>query len=205
MPAANFKIWWDGDLLGEILNNTNVTKWGHQGNRSTSIFSASGCRNTWRNAPPFYGDVLGDWREEVLWETSDYSELRLYSSKEPTEERLYTLAHNPGYRACLSVKGYYQSNLVDYYLGDGMSDPSVPDISVVGNPSPIVEKPKSSPLASRFGFLFKAVFKGSPLTLPQPWAGKVTSVIICDLKGNALLKAEVNGNTINLKNQMVPT
>jgi rhamnogalacturonan endolyase len=37
--------------------------------------------------------------------------------------RLYTLAHNPAYRNGLTVKGYIQLSLPDYYLRDGMSAP----------------------------------------------------------------------------------
>lgn len=123
MPHVNFNIWWDGDLLGEILNSTTIYKWDYENSRQSTIFSGSGIRSTWRNAPPFYGDVIGDWREEVLWETSDYSALRLYSTTDSSSHRITTLSQNRGYRNCLTVKGYYQSNWTDYYLGDGMFDP----------------------------------------------------------------------------------
>ena len=59
----------------------------------------------------------------MLWETNDYSALRLYSTTELSSYRFTTLAQNRGYRNCLTVKGYYQSNWTDYYLGDGMFDP----------------------------------------------------------------------------------
>src|SRR5262249_20255644 len=52
----------------------------------------------------------------------------------PTNIRLYTLPHNPTYRACMTVKGYLQSHLVDYYLGQGMSAPPTPNIRYVGGP-----------------------------------------------------------------------
>jgi hypothetical protein len=42
------------------------------------------------------------------------------------------MAHNAEYRNSMTVKGYYQSHMVDYYLGDGMSTPPRPDIRVVG-------------------------------------------------------------------------
>ncbi len=120
MPYVNFNIWWDGDLLGEILNSTTIYKWNYENSSQSTIFTSSGVHATWRNAPPFYGDVIGDWREEVLWETSDYSALRLYTTTDTTSHSIISLAQNRGYRNCLTVKGYYQSNLVDFYLGDGM-------------------------------------------------------------------------------------
>lgn len=81
-----------------------------------------------RNAPVLYGDLLGDWREEVLYETSDFKELRLYTTTIPSDVRIYTLPHNPAYRNGLAVKGYMQSLLTDYYLGDGISEPKYPNI-----------------------------------------------------------------------------
>lgn len=128
MPTANFKIWWDGDLLGEILDRTYVNKWNYNRLVSERLLTGTSIRNTWRNAPPFYGDILGDWREEILWERDDYSALRIYTTDIPTQNRIYTLPHNPAYRNCLAIKGYYQSNLVDYYLGEGMTLPPAPKI-----------------------------------------------------------------------------
>lgn len=88
--------------------------------------------SSWRNAPPFHEDVLGDWREEVLKETSDHSALRLYSTSIPTKLRLYTLPHNPEYRRGFTVRGYLQSLLVDYYLGYDMEEPPQPAICTFG-------------------------------------------------------------------------
>ncbi len=124
MPTVNFNIWWDEDLLGEVLDKTKIYKWTYETAIQRTIFGGVGIRNTWRNAPPFYGDVIGDWREEVLWETDDHSALRLYTTTKVTPHRIPSLAQNRGYRNCLTVKGYYQSNWTDYYLGDGMEDPN---------------------------------------------------------------------------------
>jgi rhamnogalacturonan endolyase len=131
MPVTNFKIWWDADLLGEILDRTNIYKWNYKENKMDSLFSGKDLIHAARNAPPLYGDLFGDWREEVLWEAADHSSFRIYSTTIPTDYALYTLPHNPAYRACLAVKGYYQSNLVDYYLGDGMKMPSPPKIQIL--------------------------------------------------------------------------
>ncbi len=128
MPVANFKIWWDGDLLSELLDRTYIDKWNYQRVTPERLLTGANIRNTWRNAPPFYGDILGDWREEVLWEKDDYSALRIYTTDILTNNKLYTLPHNPAYRNCMALKGYYQSNLVDYYLGDGMAAPVQPSI-----------------------------------------------------------------------------
>ncbi|MBA2945577.1 rhamnogalacturonan lyase family protein [Streptomyces himalayensis] len=116
-PSVNFRIWWDGDKASENLDYTHVEKWDPASQTSARIFEPSGVLSGARNATPFYGDILGDWREEILAETADHTALRLYTTTEPTNTRLYTLAQNPGYRLGWTVRGYLQSTYTDYYLG----------------------------------------------------------------------------------------
>ena len=132
-PWPNFRIWWDGDVLSENLNREIVEKWNPATGGTTRLLTASddGSVDSWRDAAQFYGDILGDWREEVVFEKSDHSALLIYTTPIPTTTRLYTLPHNPEYRACFTVKGYLQSNMLDYYLGDGMTPPPVPNITPV--------------------------------------------------------------------------
>jgi len=40
---------------------------------------------------PLYGDMFGDWREEVMLENS--GAIRIYATAIPTDKRLYTLMH----------------------------------------------------------------------------------------------------------------
>jgi autotransporter-associated beta strand protein len=132
IPASypNLRLWWDGDVLSEMLDGVKFNKWNYTGSYETRMLTASdyGVTYTWRNVPVLYGDIFGDWREEVVYETTDHTKLRIFTTTIPTNVRLYTLAHNPEYRLCLATKGYYQSAQVDFYLGDGMSTPPVPPI-----------------------------------------------------------------------------
>ncbi|MFH8533789.1 hypothetical protein ACH4GE_35880 [Streptomyces tendae] len=116
-PSVNFRIWWDGDKASELLDFTHVAKWDPATGTSTTIFEPSGVLSGARDATPFYGDILGDWREEILAETADHTALRLYTTTESTGTRLYTLAQNPAYRLGWTVRGYLQSTYTDYYLG----------------------------------------------------------------------------------------
>ena|GEM_PF-1077587 len=129
-PWPNFRIWWDGDVMSENLNRTIVEKWNPATGGTTRLLTGStdGAINSWRDAAQFYGDIIGDWREEVVFENSDHNALLIYTTPMPSETRLYTLPHNPEYRACFTVKGYLQSNMVDYYLGNGMTTPPPPNI-----------------------------------------------------------------------------
>lgn len=132
-PWPNLKIWWDGDVLAELLNAENISKWDYITGSEKRLLTAGnyGAVDSWRDAAQFHGDIIGDWREEVIFGSSDQSEIMIFTTTHPTETRLYTLPHNPGYRNCMTVKGYQQSHLVDYYLGDSMSIPPSPDISLV--------------------------------------------------------------------------
>lgn len=135
-PWPNFRIWWDGDVLSENLNREIVEKWNPETQETERLLTASrqGAVDSWRDAAPFYGDIIGDWREEVLFEKSNHSELMIFTTTIPTDVRLYTLPHNPAYRAGMTVKGYMQSHMVDYYLGDGMETPQKPNITTTTAP-----------------------------------------------------------------------
>jgi len=129
-PPQNFRIWWDGDVLSENLDSTTVSKWaypGMPGGGFTSV-NLSGVVGP-RDAAPLYGDMFGDWREEVLLEQSDSASMRIYTTAIATEKRIYTLVHDPEYRNSMCEKGYIQSHMLDYYLGDGMTDPPKPNIT----------------------------------------------------------------------------
>ncbi|MBB2941887.1 rhamnogalacturonan endolyase [Actinoplanes lutulentus] len=135
-PSVNFRIWWDGDKGSELLDSTYVEKWNYKTSTTKKLFEPSGVVSSWRNAVPFYGDILGDWREEYFAETSDHTALRLFTTNIPTNVKLYTLAHNPGYRLGWTVRGYLQSTLTDFYFGFGSNPPARPKIQTtasVGN------------------------------------------------------------------------
>ncbi|MBN1516622.1 hypothetical protein JXA32_08630 [Candidatus Sumerlaeota bacterium] len=130
-PWPNFRFWWDGDDLSECFDNKKIEKWNYETSKverlltTTDYHSAEG---SWRGAPMFYGDIFGDWREEVVMRSPDHSSLIIFTTPIETSRRLYTLPHNPAYRNCMTVKGYMQSHMLDYYLGEGMTTPPAPDI-----------------------------------------------------------------------------
>ncbi|KUL44042.1 hypothetical protein [Streptomyces regalis] len=101
----------------ENLDHTHVEKWNPATETSARLFEPSSVVSGARNATPFYGDIVGDWREEILAETGDHTALRLYTTTEPTRTRLYTLAQNPSTASAGPVRGYLQSTYTDYHLG----------------------------------------------------------------------------------------
>lgn len=133
-PWPAHSLWWDGDLLAENLSGPRMEKWhaatsGLSRVLTLSKFGAS----LYGENPGFYGDILGDWRTEVVTMNSAQTELIIFTTNVPSGHRLYTMAHNPAYRNHLTIKGYMQSANLDYYLGADMDAPPVPNIRYAGS------------------------------------------------------------------------
>jgi rhamnogalacturonan endolyase len=130
--SCNFGVWWDGDLLRELLDRNGISKWDWESQTERVLLTATGCssNNGTKATPALCADILGDWREEVLLRTTDSKELLIYVSTIPTEHRLVTLMHDPTYRisAVLQNVGYNQPTQPGFYLGDGMKPPPKPRI-----------------------------------------------------------------------------
>lgn len=141
--SVNFRIWWDGDYLSELLDGTHIDKWDYINGKLDRIFDAKeyNClsNNGTKATPALAADILGDWREEVIFRTADSKELRIFSTTIPTEHRLYTLMQDPQYRLGIAWQnvGYNQPAYTGFYLGDGMKTPPPPAIVLV---KPLIQK-----------------------------------------------------------------
>lgn len=148
-PSVNFLAWWDGDLLRELLNGTSVTKYG-----GGTLLSASGCasNNGTKSTPALSGDILGDWREEVMLRTSDNSALRIYTTTTPSNYKIRTLIHDPQYRMAIAWQNgaYNQPPHVSFFLGDGMAEPPKPNIVMIKDGGVITDLGDERPLFDSF-------------------------------------------------------
>jgi rhamnogalacturonan endolyase len=137
--AMNFAIWWDGDLSRELLDGTTISKWDYMNSKLDTIFTASdiSSNNGTKANPSLQADILGDWREEVVVRSTDNSELRIYTTTAVTENRIYTLMHDPIYRLGIAWQNvsYNQPPHTSFYLGTGMTTLSQPKIKLVGQSS----------------------------------------------------------------------
>jgi rhamnogalacturonan endolyase len=122
--SCNFAVWWDGDLLRELLNGNRITKWKWESDEEQTILEAVDCvsNNGTKSTPGLSADLFGDWREEVIWRTRDNRELRIYTTTIPTEHRFVTLMHDPQYRLAVAWQNvaYNQPPHPGFYLGEGM-------------------------------------------------------------------------------------
>ncbi|HEX6685174.1 MAG TPA: carbohydrate-binding protein [Candidatus Limnocylindrales bacterium] len=135
-PWPQTGLWWDGDVTMELLNDGKFEKWNPNSPTPTNSVprllttSAYGAVDASQSVQPtFHGDIMGDWREEVVYTNASFNELIIFTTNHPSSIRLYTLAHNPAYRNAMTLKGYMQSHHVDYFLGAGMTPPPRPNIS----------------------------------------------------------------------------
>ena len=129
--STGWAIWWDGDLLRELLDRrSRVTKWNWLEGKETLLldtYSRGGGRG-----PNLMGDLIGDWREELLLTAPDGKSLRLYTTTILTEFRLRTLLHDPQYRLGIAWQNvvYNKPPHPSFFLGDGMKPPTAPHIKV---------------------------------------------------------------------------
>ncbi len=134
--SCNMGIWWDGDLLRELLDGVTIGKWDYENARETRLFSAAdfncAANNGTKSNPCLCADILGDWREEIVARSSDNKELRIFTTTISTDHRLYTLMHDPIYRLGVAWQnvGYNQPPHPGFFLGDGMAPPPVPAIVI---------------------------------------------------------------------------
>ena len=147
--SCNFGVWWDGDLLRELLDDTSITKWDWENERADLLQRADECasNNGTKATPCLCADILGDWREEVIWRSADNRELRIYTTTIPTAYRLATLMHDGQYRVGVAAQnvGYNMPAQVGFYLGAGMSAPESPKIRVTPElPAATTVQPKPS-------------------------------------------------------------
>jgi Rhamnogalacturonan I lyases beta-sheet domain len=140
--SFNFAIWWDGDLLRELLDHEydeetgigvgKIDKWDYQNGKLVNILTADGTRsnNGTKGNPCLQADIFGDWREEVIWRTDDSTALRIYTTTDITDHRIYTLMHDPTYRLGIAWQNvaYNQPPHPGFFLGHNMEKPPTPKI-----------------------------------------------------------------------------
>jgi rhamnogalacturonan endolyase len=133
--TINFGIWWDGDLLRELLDANRVMKWDYLNSTLNNLLVATGYQsnNGTKSTPTLSADLFGDWREEVILRAADNQSLRIYTTTIPTKHRFRTLMHDPQYRLSIAWQnvGYNQPPYTSFFLGEGMKAPAKPNIVLI--------------------------------------------------------------------------
>ena len=89
---TNFRIYWDGDLCSETYNYLNgkntegcVAKYGSWS--PIYVCAGSMTNNDSKGTPCYQGDILGDWREEIIMRDAD-NNIRIYSTPVATKTKI---------------------------------------------------------------------------------------------------------------------
>lgn len=158
-PSMNFRIFWDGDLYDNLLDGANITDW--NGRNMSNIFSAGNYDcvsiNGTKANPSLQADLFGDWREEVVYPTSDGTALRVFSTTDTTDYKIKTLMQDPVYRSGVAAEqtAYNQPPHVGFYMGKEVFDTrTLTSIAVTTQPTKTSYIPGES--FDRTGMVVKA-------------------------------------------------
>ena len=123
----NQRIYWDGDLLDEYFDSPGTEGYGaiyKPASQTTSggrwNFQGSKCNNWSKNNPGAIGDILGDWREELVMRSDANNAILVYTTQEPTNYGIPTLWSDHQYRNAMvwQSMGYNQPPHKSYFLGE---------------------------------------------------------------------------------------
>ena len=122
--SANWAVWWDGDVLRELVEGGRIVKY----DGATGITNLIDTGVEERYSERYIGDILGDWREELIYSVA--GELRIYTTAVPAEQRFYTFMHDSMYRTdtAAEASGWNQYPNTSFFFGEGAAPPPVPDI-----------------------------------------------------------------------------
>lgn len=120
--SYNMGIWWTGSLNRQALDRAAVSSLS-EGRIFTgeSNFGVKSINSTKAN-PCFYGDIWGDWREEMIFVNSANTELRIFTTDFETSYRFRPLMDDHIYRLSAAHQnvGYNQPTHTGYYIGSDL-------------------------------------------------------------------------------------
>lgn len=120
--SLNFRIYWDGDLLSELLDSPGTMRQPmiykpEVGRLLTGV--VGNMNNDSKNNPCFQGDIIGDWREEIVVRNGSNA-VSIYTSVIPSEYPIPCLWFDHQYRQAMvwQMMAYNQPPHVSYFVGE---------------------------------------------------------------------------------------
>ena len=125
--SANAGIWFDGYLNRQMINEGIINSFSHGRTFTMSRFDIS-FNNSTKSNPGWYGDMLGDWREEVIVpDVTKLNNLKLFTTWYPTTHRVpWLMLDHTYFMQCIHEQvGYNQPTNVGFYMGSELSDAEI--------------------------------------------------------------------------------
>ncbi|WP_051393449.1 cellulose binding domain-containing protein [Glycomyces arizonensis] len=147
IPSANSMVWWDGDLGREIFDHEfnepdyvpiypYIAEWDPETGTQEEIFTPEGVdtNNGTKGNAVLTGDIMGDWREEVVLRKESNDGVRIFTTTIETDYTIPTLMHDPQYRMGIAWQNvsYNQPPWPSFFLGYDMETPQWQDIAYEG-------------------------------------------------------------------------
>lgn len=121
MLPVNMAVWWDGDLLRELLDHETILKYNYKTGRCEPLEHFENCsfNNGSKSNPCLAADIIGDWREEIITRTDDNKTLRIYTTTTPTPYRFHTFLEDRTYYLSIVTQNiaYNQPTQPGFYFG----------------------------------------------------------------------------------------
>lgn len=144
--SMNMKLYWDGDLLSELMDHTGdvksvgygapcIQKWNWETKTADMMLELIDCASLGgtKGQEPLVADIWGDWRDEFIVRDINNTELRIYTTNIATDYRMPTLMHDRTYREAIAWQNnhYNQPANTSFYLGAETEKVPVPEIYTV--------------------------------------------------------------------------
>lgn len=124
----NVAIYWSGQSTREMYDrscivsykeNPDVNKSNKKRLLALNIYGTNDGNHGSKYNPCYYGDFLGDYREEIILGSSDGMSLYIFSTNHPTTHRLPHLMTDHTYDMSQAMQnmGYNQGTNLGYYVG----------------------------------------------------------------------------------------
>lgn len=117
--SANAGIWFDGTLSRQMIDGGIINSYAN-GRTFTMYRYDISFNNSTKSNPGWYGDMLGDWREEVIVpDPTKIKDIKVFSTWYSTTHRIPYLMSDHTYKmqTIHEQVGYNQPTNVGYYLG----------------------------------------------------------------------------------------
>ena len=122
--SCNMAIWFDGTLSRQLINE-NIIQNERNGGRTFTIYRYDeSFNNSTKSNPGWYGDILGDWREEfIVPDQTKVKNIKVFSTWYPTTHKFPWLMLDHTYRmsAINQNVGYNQPTHLSFYLGTDLT------------------------------------------------------------------------------------